>query len=63
MYCAHNPVGVKSLTRLRFGLSHLRSHKFDDHFRDTTHPWCSCGINKIESIEHSCIGQTILLQD
>ena len=25
------------ITRLRVGLGHLRSHKVDDNFRDTTH--------------------------
>ena len=37
----HNPVGVKVLTRLRLGLSHLREHKFKHDFQDTLNPLCS----------------------
>ena len=33
IYGKHNPVGLKYLTRLRVGLSHLRDQ---DHFSDTS---------------------------
>ena len=36
IYGIHNPVGVKYLTRLRVGLSHLRAHKYQHNFRDIT---------------------------
>ena len=48
----HNPVGIKLLTRLRVGLSHLREHKFNHHFHDTGNPYCSCDGKSIESVEH-----------
>ena len=35
--------GVKLLTRLRVGLSHLRKHKFRHSFQDTLNPKCDCG--------------------
>ena len=50
IYGIHNPVGIKYLTRLRVGLSHLRMHKFHHNFGDTTSGSCSCG--KPETVEH-----------
>ena len=47
----HNPNGLKHLTRLRLGLSHLREHKFKHNFQDALNPLCSCGEN-IETTEH-----------
>ena len=47
----HNPRGVKLLTRLRLGLSHLREHKFKHGFQDSLNPICSCG-NDIETSTH-----------
>ena len=34
----HKPYGIKLLTRLRLGLSHLRDHKFRHCFQDTLNP-------------------------
>ena len=39
----NNPYGSKLLTRLRFGLSHLRYHKVRHNFHDRTNPICNCG--------------------
>ena len=47
----HNPNGLKHLTRLRLGLSHLREHKFKHNFQDSINPLCSCG-GDIETTEH-----------
>ena len=47
----HNPKGIKLITRLRLGLSHLREHKFKHSFQDTINPLCNCGQN-IESSTH-----------
>ena len=44
--------GLKLLTRLRVGLSHLREHNFRHNFNDTIDPICSCRMNSIESVEH-----------
>ena len=45
----YNPYGIKLLTRLRLGLSHLNEHKFKHGFNDTINPICICG-GDIESI-------------
>ena len=46
-----NPIGVKLLTRLRLGLSHLREHKFKQGFQDTLNRLCSCG-KEVETTFH-----------
>ena len=51
VFNCHNPRGVKLLTRLRLGLSHLREHKFKHGFQDSLNPICSCG-NDIETSAH-----------
>ena len=43
VFNCHNPRGVKLLTRLRLGLSHLQEHKFKHGFQDSLNPICSCG--------------------
>ena len=43
--------GIKLLTRLRLGLSHLNKHKFSHGFLDTINPLCSCNIDE-ESSTH-----------
>ena len=50
-YSCHNPKGLKLVTRLRLGLSHLREHKFKHSFQDTINSLCSCGLD-IEPTEH-----------
>ena len=47
----HNPKGVKLLTRLRLGLSHLCKHKFKHSLQDLLNPVYSCG-NDIETSAH-----------
>ena len=51
VFNCHNPRGVKLLTKLRVGLSHLRGHKFKLGFQDSLNPICSCG-NDIETLAH-----------
>ena len=41
----HNPVGLRLLTKLRVGLSHLREHKFNHHFIE-------CDSMSVESVEY-----------
>ena len=48
VFNCHNPTGVKLLTRLRLGVSHLREYKFKHGFQDSLNPICSCG-NDIET--------------
>ena len=40
----HEPVGIKYLTRLKLGLSHLNEHKFRNNFQDCLNPLCSCSL-------------------
>ena len=42
VYDCHNPKGIKLLTRLQVGLSHLHEHKFKHNFQDTLNPICNC---------------------
>ena len=46
-----NPIGIKYITRIRLGLSHLREHKFKHSFQDTLNPICNCG-NDVEFAIH-----------
>ena len=46
-----NPKGIKLITRLRLGLSHLREHKFKHSFQDTLNSLFNCGQD-IESTTH-----------
>ena len=41
IYNMHNPLGVKYLTRLRIGFSHLKEHKFKHNFQDSIDPMCN----------------------
>ena len=46
VFTCHNPIGIKYLTRIRLGFSHLRYHKFKHGFLDAIDPFygCSTGI-------------------
>ena len=52
VYKIHHPRGLKLLTRLRLGLSHLRQHKFRLNFNDTIDAFCLCRTNCSETTEH-----------
>ena len=47
----HNPQGIKFLTRLRLGLSHLHEPKFKHSFQDSLNPLCKCSA-EVESSTH-----------
>ena len=51
VYRVHHPRGLKLLTRLRLGFSHLREHKFRHNFHDTINPFCLCKTTDIETNE------------
>ena len=44
----HIPRGIKLLSRLRLGLSHLKEHSF----QDSLNLFCSCGKGEIETSSH-----------
>ena len=54
IFNCHNPKGVKLLTRLRLGLSHLRDHKFKHSFQDSLNPICNCR-NDVETTTHNLL--------
>ena len=45
----HNPKGIKLLSQLRLGLSHLREHKLKHSFQDSLKPFCSCGKGEVQT--------------
>ena len=51
VFKCYNPKGIKLLTRLRLGLSHLREHKFKHSFLNSLNTIFSCGQN-IETSTH-----------
>ena len=51
VFNCYDSTGIKLLTRLRLGLSHLREHKFKHVFQDILNPIWSCG-NDIETSAH-----------
>ena len=62
-----DPNGLKLLTRLRLGLSHLNEHKFNHNFKECVNPLCPCSL-QVESVSHfglhchyfTDIGKTLL---
>ena len=51
IYSIFDKKGLKLLTRLRLGLSHLNEHKFYHNFQDYLNPLCSCSL-EIEDTSH-----------
>ena len=50
-YNINDTKGLKLLTRLRLGLSHLGDHKFRHNFQNYVSPMCYCGQD-IETTTH-----------
>ena len=51
IYSINNPVGLKLLTHLKLGLSHLNDCRFNHNFQNCSNPLCSCSL-EIESTSH-----------
>ena len=51
VYNIHDPNGLKLLTRLRLGLSHLNKHRFNYNFKECVNPLCSCSL-EVEPVSH-----------
>ena len=45
------PNGLKLLTRLRLGLSHLNEHRFNHNFKNCINPFCTCSL-EVDSTSH-----------
>ena len=50
-YSIHNPLGLKLLTTLRLGLSHLNEHRFNHNFESCLNLLCTCSL-EVESTTH-----------
>ena len=61
--------GFVFLTRLKFGSSHFREHKFRHGFLDIVDPICSCRTNAVDNTERyllhcsNCANQRTVLFD
>ena len=51
IYNIFDPIGLKFLTCLHLGFSHLNEHRFQHNFQDCMNPLCSCSL-EIEDISH-----------
>ena len=51
VYNIFDPIGLKFLTRLRLGFSHLNEQRFRHNFQDCMNPLCSCSL-EIEDTSH-----------
>ena len=52
VYNICKPIGLKLLTRLRLGLSHLNKHRFNYSFENGVNPLCTCSL-KFDSVRHA----------
>ena len=52
MYNIFDPIGLKLLTRLRLGFSHLNEHKFRHNFLDCLNPLCTCSLETEDTIHY-----------
>ena len=60
IFNTNDSVGVKLLTRLRLGFSHLREHKFTHGFRDILNPLCPCSIETETTAHIFCVVISIM---
>lgn len=51
LYNIYNSSGIKFLSRLRLGLSHLNEYKFNHTFNDCVNPSCTCTL-QYETTSH-----------
>ena len=47
IYNIFDPKGLKFLTRLCLGLSHLNAHRFQHNFQNSLNPLCSCSLETV----------------
>ena len=51
IYGIHHPLGLKLLTGLRLGLSHLNEHRFKHNFKNSINTLCTCFL-EVESTKY-----------
>ena len=59
----HNALGVKYLTKLRIGFSHLKEQKSKHNFQDSIDPMCSCSSGIEITTHFFSIVQILILKD
>ena len=47
-----NPLGLKLITRLRLGLSHLNEHRFKHNFNDCINLLCTCSLDIVSTVHY-----------
>ena len=47
-----DPIGLKLLTRLRLGFSHLNEHRFRHNFQNCLNPLCSCSLEVEDTVHY-----------
>ena len=52
VFNSNSSKGLKFVTRLRLGLSHLREHKSKHTFQDSINPLCSCSLDAESTIHY-----------
>jgi len=52
IYNIFDPIGLKLLTRLRLGFSHLNEHRFRHNFQDCLNPLCTCSLETEDTIHY-----------
>ena len=58
----YKSIGLKLLTRLRLGLSHLNEHRLNRNFENCVNPLCNYSL-EVETFNFFCIAMTIILSD
>ena len=52
VYNIFDPIGLKFLTRLRLGFSHLNEHRFRHNFQECINPLCSCSLETENTLHY-----------
>ena len=52
VYNIFDPQGLKLLTRLRLGFSHLNEHRFRHNLQDCMNPLCPCSLETEDTIHY-----------
>ena len=52
VYNIFDPIGLKLLTRLRLGFSHLNEHRCRHNFQDCLNPLCTCSLETEDTIHY-----------
>ena len=54
IFCIFDPLGLKLITRLWLGLSHLNEHRFNHNFNNCINPLCTCSLDIVSTV-HFCL--------